>query len=378
MLAHRQRPASQACCKEYEASVAHIAITSRFGHAAIVVGLVLSCLFLTDQLLRFFLGAQSGPLKQAAFVDMDVLRDHAARIVAVERQLRAEGTGARPLAVVVGLSTAREGIDGRLFGEATADRFRVLNLASSGGSFGEMQAYTEPFLAASLRPDLVLVTAHASWLAGRVSRASLKPALMPAEFTVPRLREHARVWGKWLEQYSWLLVNRTAVQAELRHAQLAARGHIESWLGRPLDVRNDPWAGRERYADQHASADFLAMQLMEWGASGWFDSARMGTDAAEAGILRVLLSKLQMKSSNVVLVLMPEADAFRDRVPERGVQTLNALARQAHPPIPILDLRDTMPAYAFRDQAHLNFEGRRLFTELLAKCLATLRRDLSQ
>lgn len=355
----------------------------RIDPAARVAGLVVLCAVVLDLLLSLSLGLSPRALAREEMVDPDGLQLLAARIEAVSRQ-REGGSAALPkLAVAVGLSTGREDIAPKLFEQQTGGRYRMLNLAASGGSVSEMRAYAEPLLTSRLRPDLVVVAMHPSWLAGRELRASLPP--LPewgaAGLTWPALQNYAGAWRQCLAQRSWLLANRTAMHTKMRRGLLALRMRLDKWLGMPLQdlvpgtLVGDPWEVRSLYTDAYAPADFLAMQLREWGAAGWFDAERLGP-SDEARGLREWLPAVQALSPHVVMVLMPEAEEFRSNVPEQGQRTLRSMAADAQPPIPVLDLRASMPASAFRDQAHLNAYGRRQFTVLLAEHLMALQAQL--
>lgn len=350
----------------------------RTGPVVRVAGLVALCAVALDLLLSLSLGLSPHALGREEMVDPDGLQLLAARVEAVSRQRQGGAAAVSKLAVAVGLSTGREDIAPKLFEAQTEGRYRMLNLAASGGSVGEMRAYTEPLLASRLRPDLLVVAVHPSWLAGRQLRAPLSP--MPewgaAGLTWPAVCDHAWAWRQWLAQHSWLLVNRAAMHAKMRRGMLSLRLRLGAWLAMPLrdlvpEAPGDPWEVRSLYTDAHAAPDFLATQLREWTAAGWFDAERLG-ESDEARGLREWLPALQALSPRVVMVLMPEADAFRTRVPEQGAQSLRGLAADAQPPIPVLDLRASMPASAFRDQAHLNADGRRQFTVLLAERLMAL------
>lgn len=349
------------------------------GRIARVACLVAMCLVVLDVLLSLTFGLSPRLLGRDELVDPDNLQTITARVAAVERQLASERPGQPKLAVVVGLSTAREGLDARRFRSDTGDRYRMLNLAASGGSISEMRSYTEPLLSGGLRPDLVLVAVHPSWLAGRNLRAPLQsaPRLGPSGLSWPALHTYGLDWRVWLPQHSWILSNRSAIHAELRKRMLSARARIGTEIGMPLSAlvpgaHNDPWVVRSYYGDDHADPAFLTTQLRQWEAIGWFDESRLGGDAEEAQVIRELLQALQAISKRVVLVLMPEATAFQSRVPERGANTMRQLAASAQPAIQVLDLRRSLPPSAFRDQVHLNRVGRLQFTALIAERLLAL------
>lgn len=323
------------------------------------------------------LGAMMGPVQArqgySALSSTDGIREIARRVAAIQAQLAAERPPGAPLAVLLGLSTAREGVDPARFEHASAGHYRLLNLAASGGSFSEIGDYCEPLVESGLRPAIVVVGVHPSWLAGRAATAVQAWPALPARADGAALLEHGRAVRAWLVQRSWILRNRSAINERLRQSMFMLRGRVGDLFGVALDGRGqvtaDPWTVTSSYRDAYAPPAFLTTQLQQWQALGWFDPARLNQQADDAPVLRKVLRSLRAISPRVVVVLMPEAEQFRSRVPPGGAQAVAAIAASVDPDMTVLDLRTSMPASAFRDQAHLNATGRRLFSDTLARAL---------
>lgn len=321
------------------------------------------------------LGALVGPVQArqgySALSSTDGIREISGRVAAVQAQLAAERPAGPPLAVLLGLSTAREGVDPARFQHASASHYRLLNLAASGGSFSEIGDYCRPLVESGLRPAIVIVGVHPSWLAGRVPPVSQAWPSLPANADPGALLEHGRKVGAWLVERSWILGNRSAINDRLRQHMFMLRGQVGDRFHVALDRHGssaaDPWTVASSYTDARAAPAFLATQLQQWQALGWFDPARLHEQADDAPMLREVLRSLRAISPRVVVVLMPEAEQFRLRVPPGGAQAVAAIAASVDSGMTVLDLRASMPASAFRDQAHLNADGRRLFSELLAR-----------
>lgn len=323
-------------------------------------------------------------LARAELVDPDAVRLIAARIAAVETPLGDETASERRLAVVLGLSTARDGIDPALFQRASGDRYRLLNLAGSGGSFSELSAYSKPLSDSRLLPGVVILGVHPSWLAGRKLSTSIKATLpsAPGEVTWAASYDYGRQLQAWAVQRIWILANRVAVHAELRRAMYWLRNRIfdlvNPRLGKTVPgAQVAPWTVKHQYnGDTQASPEFLAVQLREFTASGWFETSSFDLPSYEAQVLYELLQSLKVLSPKVLLVLMPESVAFRSRVPANAVDTVTRIAQGVDKSIAILDLRDSLSEPAFWDLAHLNSVGRQQFSALLGRQLRAQALDM--
>ena len=328
--------------------------------------------FLLDGALGLTLGPLATQATHSPLSSPENLRAIATRLNAVQAELAAAPAAGPPLAVVLGLSTAREGIEPGRFELASGQRYRLLNLAASGGSYGELADYCAPLLASGLRPALIIVGLHPSWLAGRVAPPAGTPS--PGALDRATARERLRRLQAWLVQRSWILANRVVIHERLGAAMSTLRRRIGALLRvAALDAppwAADPWTVERQYADTRADDDFRALQLEQWAAMGWFDPARLHAATPDGRQLHALLHRLRAMSPRLVVVLMPEAQAFRTRVPASGAQAIGAIAASVDPGIVVLDLRDRLPETAFRDQAHLNADGSGQVSELLARKLA--------
>jgi hypothetical protein len=350
----------------------------------IIVGLwpVVAAMVALNVILTLAVGFAPPALRRAELLDPDTKLSISERVAAVQQSIRSGGWTERELAVVIGLSTAREGIDPITFERATGGKFRLLNIAGSGGSFRELQFYYQNVFASHLRPRVVILAVHPSWLSGRAVRPqadSLGEVVgnllgKPTETSWIPLRS-------WLSGHVWIFGNRVAINTEIRTAMLSLRG----LLGELMDLEpgdlvgsDDPWEASIRYGDLHASAEFLSTQLRQWEAFGWFDAHSFDRDTDETAALDDLLRRLKAFAPTTLLVLMPESVEFRSRVPAMAVDRLSRVVLGPYPEMAILDLRASMPDEYFYDHAHLNAAGREAFSNLIGMNVRDLhRRTLS-
>jgi hypothetical protein len=325
-----------------------------------------------NAILTFAVGLAPSALRRAELLDPDTQLAISARVAAAQRSIRAGGTE-RELAVVIGLSTAREGIDPISFERATDGKFRLLNIAGSGGSFRELQFYYENVFTSHLHPRVVILAVHPSWLSGRTIRPQPGDLGKVAGDWVRKPTETSWIaLRSWLSEHVWIFGNRVAMNTEIRTSMLSLRGLLGELVDlEPGDLipgpNDDLWKASIRYSDIHVSAEFLSTQLRQWEAFGWFDADRFNGHTHEAVALDNLLEKLKAFAPTTLLVLMPESSEFRNRVPAAAGDRLIRIAQDAHPEMPILDLRPSMPDGSFYDHAHLNAAGREAFSTLIGK-----------
>lgn len=283
-----------------------------------------------------------------------------AQVAAAEQILT---TGTRPVQciLVTGLSTAREGIDNSLLGDALG--LQVLNFGSSGGSFQELDYYTLCLTRTELRPSFIVLGVHASWLAGR-----MPPSSMPAHGLVPSSTRAS------LRKRFFLLNQFRRIHNSLQNLLLAGRDHLDMRLGFGLGVRQfhsplDPFETTHLYGQGRANTSFLFQQLEAFKSIGWFNSDRYVASESESeanAFLRVLVRARRI-SPRVVVVLMPESEAFRNRIPPGAVPTL--LKSMKGCAVDVLDARELLPESAFYDLVHANQIGRNQLSWWLANNL---------
>lgn len=340
----------------------------RLRHIVVALMPIVLVLSLLNVGLMVIWGPAPATLSHSESIDPDTLQSIAARVASVERQWKDAGPTHPRLAVVLGLSTAREGIDPIQIHQATQGGLHLLNVAASGGSFREMRTYSEALLSSGLQPDSVIMAVHPCWLAGRQLRPSpVSPPFLRDDGEDASTQTRFQQLKRWAAQQVWVLDNRPAIHSELRQFMLGWRARLHHWMGISLSEQvpggDDPWSVRIAYQDQQAPPEFLQAQLREWASAGWFDPERFGVQTAEAQVLRSLVGDMRGKTRNLVVVLMPESEAFRSRVPSRAAESLIDIVQAVDKNIAVLDLRASLSAAMFRDQAHLNAQGRRALTQ---------------
>lgn len=317
-------------------------------------------------------GAAPVFLRRAEVLDPAEYQRVGGQIAAAERDLsEPHRHDARPLVVVLGLSTAREDIDAAALGPKLCPPMRVLNLGSSGSSYRELAFYLRTLPRTHLHSALTLLAVHPVWLAERrPTAASLGSPGDQAEVpSSPKPIAAARAVARHLG-WSWLSDNRRGMHAVFRNALAFVRERIGDVF--QLDMRSRfpdrataPWAARIAYHELHAPPAFMDQQLRAWREYGWFDAANYTTSGAEAESLRQLVTEARALGGHVTMVLLPEQSFLRQRVPSAADSAFRQVLRGGKV-LASLDLRARLPDEMFYDYVHANAQGRAHVTTLLS------------
>jgi hypothetical protein len=312
------------------------------------LGGVLAVLVAIDVALRLALGIAPPALLRASFHDRGNRELVAGRISAVIAE-----RAAVPIAVVVGSSSAYDGLVPSALGAADPRHRRWLNLAMTGSSFDELRYTFGPLFASDLGADVVVLAVHPGWLAGRLVGDPVLDAILIPD--APRT--------------SWLLFDRGMVNHVARSALAGAR----EWLLLRLGVAfpavyppvHDPWA---EHAPEHDVRDpeLVKNQLELWRHKHWFDASWFARAGDELDAAAEVIAACQRVARRVVIVLMPEASPLRTAMPAEAEAALRrALARLPAPP-PVIDLRAAIADERFVDNIHLGARGARELSAIVA------------
>jgi hypothetical protein len=326
-----------------------------------VLAAVAAGLLVANVALRLLAGPAPSALRAAEVLDPGEYARVGQRVARAEEAIDASSS-AGDVIVVAGLSTAREDIDGARLGSGLCGGARVLNVASSGGSYRELAFYLRTIRRTTIRSGLTVVGIHPVWLAGREQAGGAAGA----PTTGASARELAQ---RWL----WLYGNRRGMHALLQDALLSARERLADRFAFSAGARypgagGSPWETPTGYHGVHAAAADRDAQLRAWEGYGWFDPSRFAAEGAEGAALREVADAARSLGGPVVFVLMPEHTALRRRSPAAALSGVRTVLASAGNP-PVLDLRDALPDSALFDYAHANAAGRALLSASLLRVL---------
>jgi hypothetical protein len=345
-----------------------------------VVLLVVGALVVLNVVALLLFGAHPQRLSAAEVLDPIEYRRIGAQVAAAEMDW---GAGTQPgphrLAIVVGLSTAREDIDSRVLGAGLCPAgMTVLNLGNSGGSYRELAFYLRALRSTSLQSSLTIVAVHPVWLAGRAqASASASGASSPRNASIvssggPLEGLLGGLLAREVQRFGWIVSNRRGLHASLVDELLRVRAAIADRFGFGASAlfagdSASPWSPRYAYHERHAGEEFLNDQLVAWARYGWFNARSFSSTGPEAASLDELLRELRSLGSPMAIVLMPERSEMRRLIPAVADRAFRVAVGRGNSAA-IVDLRDQVPDSMFYDYAHLNAGGRaRVSTEMAAR-----------
>ena len=350
-----------------------IAIARLLPLIVVTAGIIVS-LMLADAILLIAFGPAPEVLRQHEVLDPSEFQRLGQLVGEAETSLGSNVSGDAHVAVVIGLSTAREDIDAAILGPALCPGTRVLNIASSGGSFRELAFYLQALQRTQIRSTLTILGVHPVWLAGRTLPA-------PSEFGSSELRglvssnfSHAGEKA-FVQRWVWLVGNRRAMHAVLNDALWQIRERVADFAHLTTaevfpDRDGSPWESHSQYEGRRAPQELRAAQLAAWTDYGWFDPARFSAVGSEATSLRAFLDEARVFGPHVVAVLLPEESEARRRIPPNARRAFLDVARDAF--IPVIDMSQWLPDDAFYDYAHANAVGRQLVSNEIGRRLSSI------
>ncbi len=322
----------------------------RVGCVAVVLFLVLNSAFTA-------LSSWAPGWLPRPFFGVDFIEDNQRRAVAAAEQYRRkEVDESEPLVVVLGLSSASEGISLDTLSEETGGEIRFLGLSGAGRNMEEVSLYAQPLLETGLKPDLVVFAINPFHL---------------IDGYVHDDRSGVEMYGLWFYHR----------RRDIRHVVDLGLLDLRSRIFRLFDVRMeealpDPWREMVRLnLPATTSERALKRKLEQYGERGYYEPEAYRRSTRQIASLIGLIRQFEQRGAESLIVLMPQHSALRERVPSAGLELLTGglkrdLGERAPP---IVDLADAIGDDEFSDISHLDDRGRITLSRRLA---ATIRASI--
>jgi len=279
------------------------------------------------------------------------------------------------LAVIVGISEVREGIELSVIAQAIGPQWRFLGLGGAGFGIGSVQQYANLVFASELRPDIAVLGFGLHQLVD----VRPKPGVAAPNFMEELRRGNLRSVAVALRNSTWTYSRREDISVSVEFAVLELRAWLLAAFGVSLpdaDARKrSPW--REMIKTDwpdHFSAATLEAQEKDYENFGIFDRERYENSPKAMSTLMGIVEQFRRRGTKVVLLLMPEHSTLNRRIPPEALQILERQLRSAFPgnEPPILDFRKAVRDSGFVDLPHLNRNGNREFSGRLGERLRDL------
>jgi len=276
---------------------------------------------------------------------------------------RSAETQTQSVGLILGLSTSREGIDASQLEQKIGKGLRVANLGSSGGSFQELNYYSDQLNLISLNPDWIILGIHPVWLAGRKpeSLQRIRPSDWAERLVSQNVPEKIRLG---IRQSFWLVHNHRRMHNWIENILRSTSINPNTWIN-PSAYSTIPFKTIHHYSNKRASKEYIQTQNHAFNALGWYETGRYALDNHESINLKQILSHCGKASRRVIIVLMPESSLFREHVPALGVSTMRNILC-LYPEFEVLDCRTFLNDDDFFDLVHPNSRGRSKLTNRIA------------
>ena len=236
------------------------------------------------------------------------------------------------LAVVLGVSEVREGIELSAMAEGLGPQWRLLGLGGAGFGLGSIRQYANLVLSSELRPDIVVLGLGLYHLVDYQPR----PGVGPPDLA-QRLRQgDVRSLAVALRNSMWTYARREDISVSVEFAVLELRAKLLAAFGVALpegDARKrSPW--REMIKTdhpEHFSAATLKLQEQDYESNGIFDLGRYEDSPVATATLIGIIEQFHRRGTKVVLLAMPQHSTLNQRIPSEALQVLERQLRRSFP-----------------------------------------------
>ena len=295
-----------------------------------------------------------GAINDAVALTVDFIADNRQRAQsATEQYLDGTLTTADPSLVVLGLSSASEGITLTDLPSYIPDDARVLGLGGGGRNMRDVERFATPLFNSQVNPDLVVFAINPFHL--------IDPPSPTTGFleNLGKQRTRYELFGLWL-------VTRRGDAKYAIDAQIdRLRSAIFSIFGVRLEDEREPWREMQRMGLAQVSEESeWQSNVKAYGERGYYITEGYTSSSTQIDILLDLIAEFRRQESRVAIVLMPEHSRLRERIPGVAIRLLeDALSTHfgSQAP-PIVNLQASVLDSGFSDISHMNEQGRRLFS----------------
>ncbi len=338
-----------------------IYVRNKLGPMVAIGGAVLLGLFALNAMLVLTSAAYPNWLPRQ-FFGVDFLADNRRRAEGAALQYVDGMLGEdEPFVIVLGLSSASEGITLAALDEQLGDQARFLGLSGAGRNMRDVARYARFLLKTNARPAVAVFA---------INLFHLMDPPPPHEAFLQNLQRVTTI-GEFLG--GWLIVRRRDIKYAVDFGIDTVRGSAFEFFNVRPPADENPWREFVRLGlPQTVNDAQWQNNVKRYGERGYYDAANYARSRTQIDIFHEIIAEFIERGTDVVVVLMPEHSRLRARLPEVLTATLVApLAERFGEQAPtIVDLRYSVPDSGFKDISHMNPAGRRHFGPLLGGAIA--------
>jgi len=270
--------------------------------------------------------------------------------------------------IIAGMSSTRQGIDPQMVNKVSGSHWIVFG--GSGGTLLKLQSFLDPLIRSRLIPHEVVLCIHPCWL---VSSGKRDLYDLERQFDgEPQIHFYSRLRNCfWFSRHRVVLNHAwRTMQYQLKWVAIKQLSIRDSAAWQPLE---DPFLPRSlldlpaQISPKQLDTQFKKQFRYRCEPMSYKDSC-----LEQQNSLIDLIQSLQTKGVRVIVVLMPEREGLRIRVPEEADRLLFSVLdkQRRYSEIQFWDARSLLPDDCFSDYIHLNDVGRAEFSRLLGERIA--------
>ncbi len=241
----------------------------------------------------------------------------------------------QPTLAFIGFSGGQEGIDLKQLAEDDQAPIRYLGLCgASDATIRGLEDLASPLFESNLDVDCIVMAISPFHLVVRPFRPSL---------------------------------DRSAIRYSADRKLLAGRRQLLHLLGHEYDPRYqdvDAWRPMQKQYLGVVPDSVMQLRMSDYESRGYFRIENYDRDGRQGTSLLNMIRKARSRGSRVAIMLMPTHPVLIERLPPEAADVFRGLVAELN--VPILDYQNAIGAHGFHDHSHLNTQGRREFTEILA------------
>lgn len=262
-------------------------------------------------------------------------------VMQMQNEVAAEGG---PLCAFIGFSGGQEGIDVQQLAADDRSDIRYLGLCgASDATITGLQELSAPLFNSELDVDIVVM------------------AISPFHLVVRPFQPS---------------IDRSAIKYNADLQLLKSRRQLLAGLGIKSDPRYrdiDPWRPMQKQYFGVVSDRVMQLRIDDYRHRGYFDLSQYDAGGEQGEALRLLVRSTRDRGAEPVILLMPTHPTLMQLLPEAATTRVRDIVDGLN--VTILDMQAAIPLTGFHDGSHLNTDGRREFSALLADELPELLRD---
>jgi hypothetical protein len=288
----------------------------------------------------------------------------------------------------LGTSTLESAVDPDVLDARVDPPMRWFNLVGYAATGTELEMYARLLFRSRIKPEMAVFALNRGMLAESDRyRAAFLDDQTAFVTAVPGDRRDRAGPRAAVEDMATLLEinlaallnralpNRARVKAGVDYVSFRARLRMFEALGFDTESsfgpRVAPRQGAFDPSTPNASDEETARFVAGYHARGWTDPDQYGPDNRHARALVRAIRGCRARGIRVVVVLLPESSRLRALLPPEAERCLCSAFEAAFGKggVDLIDLRDAVPDPLFHDPGHVNYEGKRLFSDRLARLL---------